>query len=118
MKVAIVGSREYPSLNEVRLLVAQLPEGSTVVTGGAKGVDREAQYAANDRGLACIVICADWDTYGRQAGALRNVRIVAACDRLVAFWDGRSRGTQDVMRKAMAAGKPIDVHMPSAALPR
>jgi hypothetical protein len=108
-KVAIVGSREYPHRDRVENYVNALPDGTTVVSGGAPGVDRWAEYAAAQRGLKVWVERADWDRYGRAAGPMRNALIVAGAERLVAFWDGSSRGTADTIRKARAAGIPVEV---------
>lgn len=47
----------------------------------------------------------DWDKYGKSAGFKRNTTIVEACDTLLAFWDGKSRGTQDSIAKAEKLGK-------------
>ncbi|MEU8040919.1 SLOG family protein [Streptosporangium sp. NPDC049078] len=51
---------------------------------------------------------ADWPTYRRAAGPIRNGEMVAAgADECVAFPEGASTGTRDCMRQAAAAG--IDV---------
>jgi len=42
--------------------------------------------------LAVDVVHADWDAHGRRAGPIRNAEVVARSDRLVAFWNGKSRG--------------------------
>lgn len=45
------------------------------------------------------------------AAYFRNGWIVEDCDRLVAFWDGESRGTKVAISLALAAGKPV--HQPA-----
>jgi uncharacterized NAD-dependent epimerase/dehydratase family protein len=107
--VAIVGSRDYLHRDWVENYVNALPDGTTVVSGGAPGVDRWAEYAAAQRGLKVWVERADWEMYGGAAGPIRNTALVALADRLVAFWDGKSRGTADTIRKARAAGLPVEV---------
>jgi hypothetical protein len=52
---------------------------------------------------------ANWDRLGRKAGPLRNAHIVANADRVVAFWDGKSRGTLNTVVQADRAGLPIEV---------
>lgn len=106
MKVAIVGSRGYARLNQVREYVHSLPKGTVVVSGGALGVDRMAEEAAKERGLDTLIYLPDWDK-GKGAGFVRNSAIVKACDRMVAFWDGKSRGTLDSINKAKKAGKAV-----------
>jgi len=43
---------------------------------------------------------AEWKKYGRQAGPLRNTKIIESCKRVVAFPSKQGRGTQDSIRKA------------------
>lgn len=102
MNIAIVGSRDFPKLDLVTEFVNMLPSDSVIVSGGARGVDRTAETAARARGLQCIIHKPDWDRDGRRAGLARNGLIVRDCEdgALVAFWDGKSRGTQDSIRKA------------------
>ncbi|KKL45313.1 hypothetical protein LCGC14_2356910, partial [marine sediment metagenome] len=50
---------------------------------------------------------AEWDKYGKSAGFLRNQTIIDNCDMVVAFWDGKSKGTADTINKAKRSKKPI-----------
>ncbi len=109
MKVAIVGSRNYPELDKVREYVRSLPNGSTVVSGGAKGVDKTAEDAAKECGLGVISLKPDWKKYGRGAGIVRNKQIVETADEVVAFWDGKSRGTMNTVDTAKKLDKPVKV---------
>jgi hypothetical protein len=43
---------------------------------------------------------ADWNRYGKSAGFRRNVEMSNHADALVVFWDGKSRGTQHMIREA------------------
>lgn len=112
-RVAIVGSRgpkmpptgfigpltreqqeHLDRIASVRRYVLALPDDTIVVTGGAVGVDQAAMKAAKERvpRLQLEVYYPDW-SQGRGAGLVRNRRIVHNCDRVVAFYDGTSRGT-------------------------
>lgn len=57
MNVAIVGSRDYPRLGDVgrfvERLAAKYPH-AVVISGDARGVDREAELEAKARGLAVL----------------------------------------------------------------
>jgi YspA, cpYpsA-related SLOG family len=108
-RIAIVGSRNYPRQDLVEQFVAAMPAGTIVVSGGARGVDRFAEEAAKRLGLEVRVFRADWDRLGAKAGPIRNSEIVANADRVVAFWNGKSRGTLDTVGKAVAAGLPVEV---------
>ena len=109
MRVAIVGSRDWSDEERVHAYVRSLPEGTTVVSGGAIGPDSWAAHEARRCGLAVITFLPDWKTHGRAAGMIRNSAIVEACDLLVAFWRGASRGTADSVGKARRAGKPFEI---------
>lgn len=93
MRIAIVGSRDYPYPERVRAFVEQLPSHAVAVSGGARGVDRLAIHAAQTRGLSVEVFEADWAT-GRGAGMARNAEMLATCQAAMLFWDGRSPGTR------------------------
>lgn len=117
MKCAIVGSRKFSPLTLVSDLVAALPDDFIIVSGGAAGVDRTAENAAKKRGMKTEIYHADWNKLGKAAGMIRNTDIVKACDILIAFWDGESRGTQDSIIKACKNRKkvyiirtPVDSH--------
>ncbi len=104
MKLAIVGSRDFPDMELVRAFVIQLKPDTTVVSGGARGVDMHAVWQADEQGLATEVFRADWDRHGKSAGFLRNQHIVEAADGLVAFWDGTSKGTKHSIDLAVKKG--------------
>lgn len=108
-KIAIVGSRDFHPCYLVHDFVDTLPAGTIVISGGAPGVDREAETRAAWRGLEVRSYKALWWMHGKAAGPLRNTEIVNEADELVAFWDGVSRGTLDSIRKARIRGIPVRV---------
>jgi SLOG cluster4 family len=112
MRIAVVGSRNYPNLVQVRDFVAALDPATIVVTGGARGVDREVERAARDAHLSIVILPALWYKYGNKAGPIRNAEIVATVDQVVAFWDGMSPGTASVIALAEKANKPLRVFQP------
>lgn len=108
VKIAIVGSRDFDRLDLVVEYVKSLPPDTIIVSGGARGVDRMAAVAGYNAGLGVVEHRPDW-TKGPHAGFERNSLIVEEADKVVAFWDGKSRGTMDTVRKAANAGKPYEV---------
>jgi predicted Rossmann fold nucleotide-binding protein DprA/Smf involved in DNA uptake len=118
INVAIVGSRGFLDLDAVVEYVNLLPAGTVVVSGGAPGPDRIAAMAARMRRLPVVEYLAEWRTpdgsIDRLAGFKRNRLIVDAADCVVAFWDGKSRGTAHTISLARQAGKPVEVitHVP------
>ena len=110
MRIGIVGSRDYKDMKRVYFYVSELPKDTVIVSGGARGVDWEAENAAKVFGLQTIIHRADWDVNGKLAGFLRNSLIVNDSDCIVAFWDGQSRGTLDTIQKAVQAGKVVKIY--------
>lgn len=122
MKLAIVGSR---SLNEEQEICVEnaieavvymthkdksdIYENCQLVSGGAKGVDTVAKVMANWFKIKCIEFIPNWDKHGKAAGPIRNKLIVDECDKLVAFWDGKSKGTENSIDLAEKAGKLLAV---------
>jgi predicted Rossmann fold nucleotide-binding protein DprA/Smf involved in DNA uptake len=114
LRVAIVGSRAFPTddLALVDMFVDMLPPGTTIVSGGAAGVDRRAEARAKQRGLSVEIIKPNWDQFGRAAGPIRNKEIVNKSDMVVAFWDGKSIGTLHTIKRTEQVGKLVLVVRP------
>ena len=106
-RIAIVGSRDFQNLALVRRLIQSLPADAVIVSGGARGVDRVAAGEAAAMGRTTVIHVAQWDAEGRSAGFRRNARLADDADAMVAFWDGRSRGTPHAVRIMLGMVKPV-----------
>jgi hypothetical protein len=80
-----------------------------IVSGRAFGPDKYAEEWAIDRGVPTEIFLPDWNKHGKSAGFIRNADIVEACDRLLAFWDGRSKGTEHSINLARKKSRPRKV---------
>ena len=108
MKVAVVGSRSSTVSN----LGAYLPEGTTeIVSGGAQGIDACAREYALTNGLKLTEFLPEYERYGRNAPLKRNRAIVDYADMVIAFWDGRSRGTKYVIGHCASKHKSLAMYM-------
>ena len=105
MKIAIVGSRNI-SVNDISNYVSA---GDEIVSGGAAGVDKCASEYAHSHGLKLTEFLPEYELYGRAAPIIRNKKIVGYADKIVAFWDGNSKGTLSVIKYAEKTGKPCEV---------
>lgn len=65
--IAIVGSRHYPRPDLVDAFVADLAADSTVISGGAPGVDSVAEEVARAHGLQTLIFHADRDNLAGKA---------------------------------------------------
>jgi predicted Rossmann fold nucleotide-binding protein DprA/Smf involved in DNA uptake len=110
LRFAIIGSRHFAAPARVTEYVKSLPKGSSVLTGSASGVDAAVTKAARELGLPLQVLPASFDELADPAKAqARNQRLVDACDVLVAFWDGASKGTRETVDRALDSGKEVHV---------
>ncbi len=105
MKVAIVGSRSIFATD----LGMYISDGDEIVSGGAVGVDSCAAEYAKKKGLKLTVFLPQYDRYGRAAPIVRNKKIVDYADKIVALWDGKSKGTLSVIKYAEKTGKICEI---------
>ena len=109
MRVAIVGSRSFGDyvFFERKIKEWEAVHGviTTVVSGGASGVDWMAEQYAVKNNRQKVIHKPDWDRHGKAAGPIRNSVIVGdGLDYLIAFPGPDSIGTHDTIRKAKEKG--------------
>lgn len=108
--VLVCGGRDF---DDAQLFVggmSLLPRKPTrIIHGGAKGADTMAGTWAAMNGVPCEVYQADWATYGKAAGPVRNAEMLeyGKPDAVIAFRGGR--GTEDMVKKARKAGIEVFV---------
>ena len=109
MKIAVIGSRSF---SDFKLLekVLSTHNITEIISGGARGADSLAEQYAKEHNIKTTVFLPDWNKYGKSAGFRRNSDIIEACDEVIAFWDGVSRGTLDSIMKASKLKKRLHVY--------
>ena len=120
MKVIIAGSRNIPwgmlTMNVALAMAQARREGivpTEIVSGHAIGVDQAGEAWAEVAGLPVKlfpVTSEMWEREGKAAGPNRNRRMAEYADALVAIWDGKSRGTESMIRFAREKGLKVHVH--------
>lgn len=104
--VIIAGTRTFDdyslleSFVDKKLARVSADHDIVVVSGAARGADRLGELYALNRGYEIMRFPADWEQFGKRAGYLRNTQMAEHADALIAFWDGKSRGTQHMIRIA------------------
>jgi hypothetical protein len=101
--VLICGSRNFSRKDLVDAEVDRLEESAIVITGGAVGPDRWAEWRAKSRKMMTMVYRPNYALYGRSAPLRRNdlmLNMLRLGDAVFAFWDGKSRGTKMVIERA------------------
>lgn len=119
MKVIIAGSRHFTDYKTFKaeldtLLLQCYEEGflleiDTVVSGGCRGIDKMGEKWAAENHIKCVVFYAKWGKYGKSAGPLRNIEMANYADALIAFWDGKSVGTQNMIEAMQERGKEFHI---------
>lgn len=101
MKVIIAGSRNIVDYEVVKEAIEESQFTlKTIVSGGAKGVDALGEKYADEMNIPLHIYFADWNTHGRAAGPIRNRKMAENADALIAIWDGKSRGTKNMIETA------------------
>lgn len=103
MKLIIAGSRDFKNYE---LLCERCDEfliphrndiAITIVSGGARGADGLGEKYAREMNYKLMVFPANWNQHGKKAGVIRNEEMAKCADALIAFWDGESRGTKNMI---------------------
>ena len=105
-RVIIAGGRDFTDYNLLRSTMDALlrnklrKEKIVVICGMAKGADMLGARYAKERGYHVRYFPAEWDKLGKCAGIIRNEEMAQNADALVAFWDGSSHGTKNMIETA------------------
>ena len=106
MKVAVIGSRNLTIDDLGRYLPAETTE---IVSGGARGVDTSAREYAMANSIRLTEFLPEYEKYKKGAPLKRNLQIIEYADMVVAFWDGKSKGTKFVIDTCNKTGKEVVV---------
>ena len=110
VKIAVIGSREFKQMGLVEeTLYSKINYIDVeIITGGARGVDKFAEEFAKRINRPCRII-KPINPKDKLSYLFRNVEIVTLADKIIAFWDGKSKGTKFAIDYAKARGKDIEV---------
>lgn len=104
-RVIIAGCRDFDDYELLKekcdyFLQDEKKEDVVIISGHASGADALGERYAQERGFQLETFPADWKAHGRAAGPIRNARMASAANALIAFWDGKSRGTKNMIETA------------------
>lgn len=120
MKTIVAGGRDITDYEFVAGVLDKHPEITEVVCGMALswlwkdhpttgGVDRLGHRWATANKIPIKPYPADWSRYGSAAGHIRNGDMAEYGDQLIAVWDGKSKGTGNMIATMRKLGKPVFV---------
>ncbi len=104
MKLLIAGSRKITEFD----LASYIPaDTTTIISGGAKGVDTLAEEYADKNGIDKIIIRPEYKKYGKAAPIKRNYEMVDMADEVLCVWDGVSKVTKSTFEYAQKKNKMV-----------
>lgn len=110
MKVIIAGSRNYHDYTKLSVVLDhELTDEDEIVSGCAKGVDTMAINYAMIHRIPLHKYPAEWVKHGRNAGPIRNREMALFANRLIAFYNGESPGTKNMIQTMLKLGKPVTI---------
>lgn len=110
----IAGSRTFDSYEAMERFCDKALSNQTnieIVSGTASGADRLGEEYAKRKNYQIVYFPADWDKHGKSAGYIRNKQMAEYADALIAFWDGQSKGTQNMIDLAKQHKLQVRVKM-------
>lgn len=114
-RLIVAGSREFFNYDDVAKVIDKMivnkkqTHNIVIVSGGAQGPDTLGRAYAIRNGYRVELYKADWDGIGKSAGYRRNEQMRDASDALLAFWDGKSKGTRHMIESMLAVEKPVRI---------
>ena len=123
LRIIIAGSRDFNDYNLLKTSIKNILKDASlvginkikIISGTARGSDKLGERFAKQFKLEVVKFPADWDRFGKRAGYIRNEEMAkySVADNnygmLVAFWDGKSRGTKHMIDLAKKHG--LEVHV-------
>lgn len=121
MRIIVAGGRDFDDYELLKHTLKKYLEELDIVdlsqiviiSGAARGADTLGEHFAYDYEISVHRFPAKWDELGRRAGWVRNAEMTKyAAEKhgvLFAFWDGKSRGTKNMIDLANRYG--LEVHV-------
>jgi len=126
-RVIVAGSREFNDIEYIREALIKLVNDGFMnshpvfISGDARGPDKIAIELAKEWNLVCEIYPAMWQDYSEPckirtnqygkynslAGMKRNKQMANVATHLIAFWDGISSGTSDMIQEMMNQNKKV-----------
>lgn len=120
MTIIVTGGRHIDDFDLVSICIKNSSGESNIdkilVGDCPTGVDNLTIRFAKSNNIPHVVFVADWKTYGKSAGPIRNKEMMQAAsfieDKIVvAIWDGKSKGTKDAITKARQLKLDVKIYL-------
>ncbi len=114
-RIVVAGCRDYDNYEEAKRYIdfcinrIKNEYELIFVSGDCRGADKLGERYAIENGYAVERYPADWKKYGRSAGPKRNEKMAEIADYVICFWDGKSCGTQSMIKYAKEYNKILKI---------
>lgn len=114
--ICICGSREFKDkefiFKKLDEYFKSLTEDYAVIEGGSSGADEIAREYCDNNNIIHTSFNADWDTFGKSAGPIRNKYMAEECDIVLAFKlkNKKNKGTNNMITQAKKLGKKVIIY--------
>ncbi|MBQ8908383.1 MAG: DUF2493 domain-containing protein [Clostridia bacterium] len=113
-RIVVAGCRDFNNYEKLEIeLDAHLKTIENcqiiIISGCASGADTLGERYAAEHNLSVERYPADWERYGRAAGPKRNMQMAMVADEVIVFWDGKSRGTKNMIDSSKKTNTPYKV---------
>ena len=113
MRIIVAGGRDFTDYDlmceKLDFFLKNHAPDIEIVCGEALGADSLGKFYAQRNGYNVLSYPADWNKFGKSAGIRRNKQMADIADALVAFWDGKSRGTANMIKQMQTLKKPVRI---------
>lgn len=109
-KVLVFGGRDFNDVDAVSKALTHFWKTNgqfCVIEGGARGADRQARLWARAHGLPVLTIDADWQSYQKAAGHIRNIWMLTYGQPTYAIGFPGGRGTADMRERIRNSAVPM-----------
>lgn len=110
VRILICGGREWKDYRGIHTAI-EVWKPYIIISGAARGADTIAEELAYSLDIDAEIYPAQWNTFGRAAGPIRNSQMLleGKPDLVLAFHDDleNSKGTKNMVNQAKKAGLPV-----------
>ena len=118
MKLCIIGSRSIDKAELVFPAIEKFIKDHTtgkvtIISGGAKGVDQLSKKYAETNKIDFVEFLPyhllDKVSFSSKYFFIRNKQMIDNADKVLVFWDGKSKGTEYGIKYSQKLGIPVMV---------
>lgn len=113
IRCIVAGGRDFKNyqimMSKLNFLFQCKHPDIEIVCGMASGADTLGMRYAKLKGYKVAEFPADWESHGKSAGPIRNLQMAKYATHCVVFWDGKSKGSKNMIETAKNQGLTLVV---------